>query len=170
MILTPLSASISQFTDGDAVDTNSLGFLVIGTNGMPGQARIAKVDDAQRLHVDGSGVTQPVSIFETTQVLIRKAVDFTASQTAQSIWTPASGKKFVITDYEISFSAAGAITVYDGNTDNTTQRVCKWNGAANGGVVHPYKKPFVSSAADNILKYSTGTGAAGSLIFIGYEI
>lgn len=62
MILTPLSASVSQFTDGDTVNTNSLGFLIIGTNGMPGTARAAKVDDSQRLHVDGSGVTQPISV------------------------------------------------------------------------------------------------------------
>jgi hypothetical protein len=99
---------------------------------------------------------------------VTKTVDFTASQTAQTIWTPASGKKFAITDYDLSFSAAGAITVFDG-TDSTTYRVFKMNGAANGGAIHAYKKPRISAAADSVLKYTTGSGAAGSLTINGYE-
>lgn len=101
--------------------------------------------------------------------LVTKTVDFTASQTAQTIWTPANGKKFVITDYDLSFSAAGAITVFDG-TDDTTYRVFKMNGATNGGAVHAYRKPRISAAANNVLKYTTGAGAAGSLTIHGYEV
>ena len=101
-------------------------------------------------------------------VLVVKTVDFAASATAQAIWTPASGKKFVITDIIISCSAAGTITVFD-STDSTANRVVKGYFSANGGIDHPYSKAFVSAAADNILKYTTGTGIAGSLTIWGYE-
>ena len=103
------------------------------------------------------------------QTFITKTVDFTASQTGQTIWTPTSSKKFVITDIILSFSAAGAITIFDG-TDSTTYRVAKVNGAVNGGMVSNYAKPYVSAAANNVLKYTTGTGAAGSLTVNGYEV
>jgi len=103
------------------------------------------------------------------KTLVTKSADFTASQTGITLWTPASGKKFVITDYDISFSAAGAITVFDGS-DTVANRVCKWHGADNGGAVHTYKKPRISSTADNVLKYTTGAGAAGSITVHGYEI
>lgn len=99
---------------------------------------------------------------------IKKAVDFTASTTGGTIWTPATGKIFVITDYEITFSGAGLITIFD-QTDDTTNRVCKWNGAVSGGVVHAFRKPFKSSTVNNVLKYTTGAGCVGSLIFYGYE-
>lgn len=100
---------------------------------------------------------------------VTKTVDFTASQTAQTIWTPTAGKRFAITDYHLSFSGAGAITVFDG-TDDTANRVVKYNGAANGGANHSYRKPRISSAANNVLKYTTGAGAVGSLTIEGYEV
>ena len=98
-----------------------------------------------------------------------KTVDFTASQTAQTIWTPAGGKKFVITDMVISASAAGTLTVFDA-TNNTTLRVNQIFLAANGGAVVNYRKPYVSATADNVLKYTTGSGVAGSITVSGYEI
>ena len=113
--------------------------------------------------------TQPVSTVNSSATLIHKTVDFAASETAQAIWTPASGKKFVITDIIISCSAAGTITVFD-STDSTANRVVKGSFAANGGLTHPYSKSFVSATADNVLKYTTGAGIAGSITVSGYEI
>ena len=97
-----------------------------------------------------------------------QTVDFTASQTGSTIWTPNSGKRFVITDYDLSFSGAGTLTVFDGS-DTTANRVIKMYGAVNGGAVHAYKMPWRSSAVNNVLKYTTGAGAAGSITFNGYE-
>lgn len=116
----------------------------------------------------GTFAVQNTSNIESA-TLIHKTIDFSASETAQIIWTPTSGKKFVITDIIISCSAAGAITVFD-NTDSTTNRVVKGNFAANGGLTHPYSKAFISVAADNVLKYTTGAGIAGSITVSGYEI
>ena len=117
--------------------------------------------------------TQPISGTVTDSItsatLITKTVDFSASETAQAIWTPTSGKKFVITDMVISCSAAGTITVFD-STDTTATRIVKGYFAANGGLSQPYSKPRTSSTADNVLKYTTGSGITGSLTIQGYEI
>jgi len=101
--------------------------------------------------------------------LIKKTVDFTASQTAQTIWDPTEGTKFVICDIILAASAAGTITVFDG-TDDTTNRVLKAYFAANGGLCKNYRKPMISATADNILKYTTGSGITGSITVSGYEV
>ncbi len=126
------------------------------------------------IKVDNSAVTQPVSgaVTATDSVvsatLVHHAVDFTAGQTAQAVWTPASGKKFVITDMSILLTDAGAITVFD-NTDSTANRVFKGYFPANDGFDRHCSKPFKSSTNDNVLKYTTDVTAAGSLVVWGYE-
>ena len=123
------------------------------------------------LGADGAAVdwTGNVQGFIERQTVIKKTVDFTASQTAQTIWDPTGGTKFVVVQAILSFSAAGAITVFD-ETDNTTLRIFKINGAANGGMAISFSLPVISTTADNILKYTTGAGAAGSLTVFGYEV
>jgi hypothetical protein len=133
--------------------------------------------DAVSLIADRKGRLwiRPIStdVFATSdliqrQTLVKKTVDFTASQTAQTIWTPASGKKFVVVQAIVSFSAAGALAVFD-SADDTTNRILKLNGAANGGMAWTAAIPVISATADNVLKYTTGAGAAGSLTVFGYE-
>ena len=98
---------------------------------------------------------------------IPHAVDFSTGQTGETIWTPGSGLSFVIVGYHLSFSAAGTITVWEGATNNIGGRVFKHYGAENGGAAVAFS--FWSRAADNVLKYTTGTGAAGSLTVFGFE-
>jgi hypothetical protein len=124
------------------------------------------IGDVDVLSVAG---TVNVSDLIQRQTLVRKTVDFTASQTAQTIWDPTAGTKFVVVQAILSFSAPGVITVFD-ETDNTTLRVFKINGAANGGMAWTAAIPVISATADNILKYTTGAGAAGSLTVFGYEV
>jgi len=96
------------------------------------------------------------------------AVDFTENQTGEAIWTPASGARFVVTGYHLSFTAASVITVWETATNNLAGRVFKHSGAVNGGAA--LAVPFISRTADNVLKYTTGAGAAGSLTVFGYEV
>lgn len=123
------------------------------------------------LGADGTAVdwTGNVQGFVERQTLVKKTVDFTASQTAQTIWDPTGGTKFVVVQAIVSFSAAGALTVFD-ETDSAANRIFKLNGAANGGMAWTAAIPVISSTADNILKYTTGAGAAGSLTVFGYEV
>lgn len=97
------------------------------------------------------------------------AIDFANSQTAATIYTPPTGRKWVITDLDISLAAAGTIRIFD-NTDTIANRVTQLIGAANGGKVHAYKKNRKSAAADNVLKYTTLSGATGSLEVSGYLV
>lgn len=157
---TPVSPHYEFSADGLA----TTGFFRIGLGVWNGSS----YDRARGDTTSGIWVNEK-SDFLNGQTQIIKTVDFTASQTGQTIWDPAAGKKFVITDYDLSFSSAGTITVFD-ETDDAAGRVIKMYGAVNGGGIHAYKMPRKSSAADNVLKYTTGAGAAGSLTIIGYEI
>lgn len=122
-----------------------------------------------KLDIGADGASVPWLGGVEAKTLVKKTVDFTASQTAQTVWDPTGGTKFAVVQAIVSFSAAGALTVFD-ETDDTTNRVFKLNGAANGGMAVSFKLPVLSATADNILKYTTGTGAAGSLTVYGYEV
>jgi len=157
------AADVKVTLDGEAV------VLGAGTNAIGKLAANSGVDIGDvTINNTAASPVYTESVIENA-TLVKKTVDFSASQTAQAIWTPASGKKFVICDIVVSASAAGVITIFD-NTDDTTNRICKLNLAANGGAVINYRKPIVSAAVDNVLKYTTGTGIAGSITVSGYEI
>jgi hypothetical protein len=102
------------------------------------------------------------------RTVIKKTVDPTASQTAQTIWDPTAGKKFVITSIVIGCTTAGIITLFD-ETNDTTNRIAKLDMDANtnGNIIYPL--PQESSTADNILKYTTGS-FVGYLTVYGYEL
>jgi len=127
-----------------------------------------------KLDLGGDGATVPVVGALPTapfgnKTLVKKTADFAASATGTAIWTPASGLKFAVVQAIVSFSAAGALTVFD-ETNDTTNRVFELNGAANGGMAISFAIPVISAVADNILKYTTGTVVAGSLTVFGYEV
>jgi hypothetical protein len=117
--------------------------------------------------IDSGAVTATDSVVAATFVV--KTVDYSASATAQTLWQPAGGKKFVICDLIVAGNAAGTITLFDA-TDNTTLRVAKAYLAANGGFVKSYRKPYISAAAENILKYTSDSTATGSITVSGYEV
>ena len=158
---------VSIGTDGTVAINAAVpaGDNVVGRVKISDGTEVANVNASNQLEVAVMSTANDI----VARTFVTKTVDFTASQTGQTIWTPTSSKKFVITDIILSFSAAGAITIFDG-TDSTTYRVAKVNGAVNGGMVSNYAKPYVSAAANNVLKYTTGTGAAGSLTVNGYEV
>ena len=159
-------ADITSGQDVDIITALPAGANAIGKLAANSGVDIGDVDILSSALPTGAATSANQILGKT---IVKKTIDFTASQTAQTIWDPTAGKKFVITDYDLSFSAAGAITVFD-ETDNTTLRVFKINGAVNGGAIHAYTKPYESATADNVLKYTTGAGAIGSLTLIGYEI
>lgn len=98
-----------------------------------------------------------------------KSVDVTAGQTAQAIWTPATGKIFVITDIVITCSTGGVITVFD-STDTAANRVFKGGLTANGGYDHTYAAVTRDgAAANNVLKYTSDGTFVGIITAYGYE-
>jgi len=124
---------------------------------------------ANPLRVDPTGTTaQPVTDSVASATGIKKAYDWTGAVTDIAIWTPSSGKKFVVTDIVISCTAACVVTLYD-STDDLTGRLLKGSFAQYGGMVVNLAKPYVSAAANNVLKITTGA-TGGYLMVKGYEV
>jgi hypothetical protein len=104
------------------------------------------------------------------QTRIRFAYDFADQETGAAVYTPNSGKKFVLTDLTITTTASGVITVYD-NTDDITHRIEKLFSATYGqGGIWNYTMPYQSTAANNVLKITTVSGCYGSIKGHVYEI
>jgi hypothetical protein len=104
------------------------------------------------------------------------AADFThkyahlpASSIANVIWTPATGKRFVITDMLISAGCNGFIKLYDGVNDasHTVVQLVMPSGAT---VQHPCRKPYPSSAINTTLYCDTYAGCSGDITTWGYEV
>ena len=101
------------------------------------------------------------------QTRVTVSVAITASQTGTTVYDPAAGKKFVITDVMITLSVGGDLTLFDG-TDAAANHLL--NGTMPVGFFPlALARPWVSSTADNILKYTSGTGITGNVQCHGYE-
>jgi hypothetical protein len=94
---------------------------------------------------------------------------YTASQTGGTVLTPTSGKKAIITDITISASGAGTIVLFDNTDSASTEITPVLTFAANGGYVYN-GRPITSAAANNVIKYTSGSGSAGSVLLHYYEI
>lgn len=97
---------------------------------------------------------------------VRKLVAPGASETAQTIWTPAAGKKWVLEYLIVSASTGGVITIFD-NTDTSANTVFKGTLTTGAPSIVPCGG-HPSSTADNVLKYTTGT-FVGTVVAVGYE-
>ena len=113
---------------------------------------------------------------------IHKDVEYTTAQTGTAIWTPASGKKFVVTDITISTggTTAGIVTLWQGASGDTTYNVGgdpaifrgEFAPSANSkpGMVKSYRTPFVSTTNDHILRITTSAAMTIYISVDGYEI
>lgn len=114
--------------------------------------------------------------------ILNKAGEYTTTQTGVALWTPAAGKKFVITDITIATggTTAGIVTVWQGAVADTTYTVgtdpVLFRGefiptaTANPGMVKGFTTPFVSSTADHILRVTTSAAMTLYVQVNGYEI
>lgn len=111
----------------------------------------------------------PVSVVSVDRTRVTSSVTPSSAETAQAIWTPASGKKFVITSLTLVCSASAVITIYDG-TNSAANWVLK--GTIPTGVhrISFDGHPWLSAAANNVLRYTTASSFAGELQVHGYEI
>lgn len=113
---------------------------------------------------------------------VHKDVEYTAAQTGTAIWTPASGKKFVVTDITISTggTTAGIITLWQGASADTTYNAgtdptifrgeFAPSATSKPGAVKSYRIPFISTTADHILRITTSAGITCYIQIEGYEI
>jgi hypothetical protein len=99
----------------------------------------------------------------------RAAVTFTASQTAVALHTPAGGKTYIVCGIIITPTAAGdALQIFD-NT-NAAANMLYQGSPPLASIVIVFHTPWVSAAANNVLRYTTGASAAGDITAYGYEL
>jgi len=99
---------------------------------------------------------------------VRKYYTYAGAVTDGIIWSPASGKKFVVTDLIINISAASAVTLEEDLAGGDSP-VAKFEFAANGGVSTNFQTPLASGEDDADLLITTTAGNV-YVTAIGYEI
>jgi hypothetical protein len=127
--------------------------------------------------IDGSGngvaAANPLPVKESEQGFTRVSVGATIDQTASdlALWTPAAGKKFVVLSavIEVASTNGGFFKIYD-NTNASGNML--YQGAPTAGPrVLTFPKPWVSAAANNVLRASAGgTALSADITLFGYEI
>lgn len=114
--------------------------------------------------------------------ILNKSGEYNTTQTGVALWTPAAGKKFVITDITISTAGttAGIVTVWQGAVGDTTYTIgtdptlfrgeFSPSATVDPGMVKGFTVPFVSSTADHILRVTTSAAITMYIQVNGYEI
>lgn len=141
----------------------------------------ATLANSAKVDCNGSAVAATLAS-ETTKVIgtVNLSIDavsdkyvtvaYSASQTAATVLTPTSGKKVIIVDIVISASAAGTVYLFD-NTDGAAAKLTPiLNLAANSGYASSSIKAIPTGAINNVVKYTSGSGVAGSIWIHYYEI
>jgi hypothetical protein len=114
---------------------------------------------------------------------VHKDATYVTTQTSAVLWTPATGKKFVVTDLTISTGGtiAGTITLYQAAsasayTLNSTPAIFRGEFAptttSKPGLVKNFIYPYMSTTANHLL-YVTTTGFTTGPVYVqvnGYEI
>lgn len=108
--------------------------------------------------------------------------EYATAQTGAAIWTPTTGKKFVVTDFTISTggTTAGIVTLWQGATADTTytpgtdpvvfRGEFAPSATAKPGVVKSFAVPWMSSTVDHILRITTSAAMTLYVQINGYEI
>lgn len=101
------------------------------------------------------------------QTRVTKSVSIAASTTA-TVWTPTGGKKFFITKIILAVSVTGTLTLFDHT--NTAPNLI-FNGTFPTGVFpFSFEEPWASSAVDNLLRYTSGSGMTAEIVVHGFEV
>ena len=108
--------------------------------------------------------------------------EYTTAQTGAAIWTPTTGRRFVVTDFTVSTggTTAGIVTLWQGASADTTYNpgtdpvVFRGEFAptatAKPGAVKSFAVPWVSSTVDHILRITTSAAMTLYVQVNGYEI
>lgn len=159
---------VSQAAANWTVDLNKVGGDAVAKVGT-GIQKVAVTDST------GAAINAASPLVTTHkgqgETRVTKSVALSASQTAAALWTPASGKKFYIRKIVLVVTTAGPLTIFDG-TNAAANMVADSGGAVNwptGVFSLDYNEPWASSTADNVLKYTSGSGLVGVLTVHGYE-
>lgn len=114
-----------------------------------------------------------IKYFGSSQTPARKAVMAIDLATTAIIWTPASGKKVVITDLAITPAATGTVQIrahQGGDITYTSTVLFEHMCTGSATVSHRFVTPLVNDYTDGVM--SAVSGANGSFVYInqgGFE-
>ena len=115
-------------------------------------------------------------------VSVHRNGEYTTAQTGTALWTPATGRRFAVTDITISTggTTAGVVTLWQGAAADTTYTTGTdpviFRGefapstTSRPGAVKSFNVPFVSNAVDHILRVTTSAAITVYVQLNGYEI
>lgn len=115
-----------------------------------------------------------ITYFGGSQTPIRKACMAINLVTTAIIWTPASGKKAVITDLALTPAATGTIQIrahQGGDITYTSEVLFEHMCTGSATVTHRFVTPLVNPYTDGVM--SAVSGANGSWVYInqgGFEL
>jgi hypothetical protein len=103
---------------------------------------------------------------------VSKRVALSASQTGATVWDPTGGTRFVLKKLVVSCATGGTVQFFDGTDSGNTVIGPILSLADDGGYAENWDgdMPYVSAAADNILKYTTDETFVGSVCVEGWEV
>lgn len=151
----PWSQNITQLL-GVAIVAAAAGILKVGV-----------VDGAGALFSDSNPL--PVKPTNYGKTPVRKVNTFAAAETDIAIWTPGASAKFVIESILISATGAGVLRIFD-NSNSAANTITLHTLAVGNQLQIVFPSGHPSSAPNNVLRYSTGAGAAGDITVFGYEV
>lgn len=128
------------------------------------------MSDISLEHFINNDLTDSDGVKKNLRVSIRRADPIkkyyaSGDTNENTVWEPAAGNKFVITDLIVSATAAGTCTLRDGAGGTT---IALFSFAANGGVSANFQTPLVSATADNHLTIQA-SAATQYITVLGYE-
>ena len=163
--------------DGVAITAGSGTTILTDDTGAGGHAQVVKL----AISTDGSGTLIPANADGLLVAAIPAAHELAATPTAHVkkyytasaptdgiVWSPASGKRWYVTDLIINVSAAATVTLEDDLTAGDSV-VFAAALAANSGIAHSFTTPLYSGedAADLLITVTAGTVY---VCVTGYEI
>lgn len=99
---------------------------------------------------------------------VHKSYSWSGAITNYLLWQPASGRRFIVTDFWLVCTTATLITVFD-NEDANNKHLVAGSFAANGGIsASNLRTPFRSQGVDRNLNLTTN-GGSGYIVVMGYE-
>lgn len=142
-------------------------------------AHTVNVSNAQQLL---AGIDTGSAPHNFGYTLFHKDGEYTTAQTGAALWTPATGKKFVVTDLTISTggTTAGVVTLWQGAAADTTYTTgtdpaifrgeFAPSATAKPGAIKSFNVPYVSTTIDHILRVTTSAAMTVYIQVNGYEI
>lgn len=102
---------------------------------------------------------------DTDYIPIIRFGKYSDAQTDKVLWSPAGGKKFVVTDIIISCNEACNVVLMDDDV-----HMFELYFDAKGGCVMNLQTPWKSTTADNDLKVITTEAVLHTITVLGYEV